>query len=54
MLLRSTEWDGDAPDRGDVLLIGETVHVIEHVAAGPGLGQYRIDVREAKVYRWRQ
>lgn len=53
--LRSTSWDGDAPAVGDVLLMGEdAAHVVERVAEGPGLGQYRLDVRPARLIRWRE
>lgn len=50
--LRSTTWDGLPPATGDVLLMGDDVCVVERVAEGPGVGQYRLVVRVARVIRW--
>lgn len=51
--LRSVSWDGDAPDVGDVVLDGQNVYVVEAVAAGAGVGQYRLDVRASRLIVWR-
>lgn len=54
MILRSTEWGGPPPCSGDVLLMGDDVAVVTDVAEGPGLGQYRLVVAPARLYRWAQ
>lgn len=52
MIFRSTEWEGPAPARGDVVRHGETLYVVTDLAQGPGPGQYRLWVELANVIEW--
>lgn len=44
MLLRSHAWDGPAPTPGDVLVTDDGRLLVRSVAAGAGIGHYRLDV----------
>lgn len=46
MILRTVEWDGPDPAPGDVLRLSPalTLHLVETVAAGAGLGQWTIEI----------
>jgi len=53
LTLRSVAWDGLAPAPGD--LVDHPDHgplVVELVAQGPGVGQWRLDCRVPRVIGW--
>lgn len=52
--LRSVAWDGDAPAPGDVVRSGDDVLVVEAVAAGAGVGHWRLDCRRPRIIEWRE
>lgn len=53
LTLRSCAWDGLAPAEGDVVTHPDHgVLVVETVAAGPGVGQWRLGVRVPRVIAW--
>lgn len=65
--LRSHSWDGPAPAEGDLLVsTGGSWYLVLAVAAGAGLGHYRLDcsrmgktrpmaadLPDATIWRWR-
>lgn len=52
-VLRSSSWEGYPPAAGDVVIDNMgLVYVVEDVAAGPGPGQWRLEVRRARLIRW--
>lgn len=53
MILRTVAWDGPAPAPGDVVqLPDQQLAVVQAVAAGPGVGQWRIDATPARLITW--
>lgn len=53
MILRTTHWDGPAPAAGDVVQLDDTdVAVVQHVAAGPGPGQWRLTCQPTRLIVW--
>lgn len=54
LTLRSAAWDGPAPAPGDVVQLADgTVAVVQLVAAGAGVGQWRLECAPARLIRWR-
>lgn len=54
MILRTTSWDGPAPQAGDVVQLTTTeVAVVTDVAEGPGVGQWRLNVDPRDLILWR-
>ena len=52
MILRSTAWDGPAPAPGDVVAHESGFAVVREVAAGPGVGHWRMTCDPARLIRW--
>lgn len=54
LTLRTVAWDGPAPAAGDVVQLGDgSVAVVQLVAEGAGVGQYRLECAPARLIRWR-
>jgi hypothetical protein len=53
LTLRSVAWDGPAPAAGDLLAHPDLGHLlVQAVAAGPGIGQWRLQCRVPRVIAW--
>lgn len=54
MILRTVAWDGLPPAAGDVVQLPDgTLHVVDRVAEGAGVGHWRLECRPARVIQWR-